>query len=398
MRNIQLTTGLIILLVYFLVSLAGWISMRTIFAGDEKKLKMARWIYWSISILQSLLFFLLFIYPSNTTSTTRYSLYFIYNSILITDIFSKIPLSIAGFASLFLPKISRFRFMLSFSGTILSAGILLMFIWGFSAGPRTLLKSEVTLYYEDLPDSFDGLRITQISDLHLGNFHYKRMFRRAVRANNHFKPDILVFTGDLVNNFAYETEGWKDEFLEFKAPFKFAIAGNHDYGDYYRWPDKNLKEENYRGIKTAIDDFGFELLSNRSYAIVRKSDTIYVTGVENWGHPPFPQYADLGEALKDVPADAFKILLTHDPAHWDAEIKNKENFPLTLSGHSHGLQWGIKPAGIEFSLIYLSRITWAGIYENKGNYLYVNRGLGTIGIPMRIDMPAEITLFTLRKK
>jgi uncharacterized protein len=398
MRNIQLTTGLIILLVYFLLSLAGWISMRTIFAGDKKKLKMVRWFYWSISLLQSLLFFLLFIYPSNTSSTTRYSLYFIYNSILIADIFSKIPLSLAGFVSLFLYKTSRFRFILSFAGSILSAGIMLMFIWGLSAGPRSLLKSEVTLYFDDLPESFEGLKIVQISDLHLGNFHYEGMFRRAVRANNRFNPDILVFTGDLVNNFAYETEGWKDEFLEFEAPFKFAIAGNHDYGDYYRWPDKNLKEENYRGIMTAIDEFGFELLSNRSYAIIRNSDTIYVTGVENWGHPPFPQYADLGEALKGVPADAFKILLTHDPSHWDAEIKNKENFPLTLSGHSHGLQWGIKAAGIEFSLIYLSRITWAGIYENQGNYLYVNRGLGTIGIPMRIDMPAEITLFTLRKK
>ena len=224
------------------------------------------------------------------------------------------------------------------------------------------------------------------------------MFRRAIRENNRFKPDILVFTGDLVNNFAYETERWKGEFQEFDAPYKFAISGNHDYGDYYRWPDKNLKEENYRGILTAIDEFGFELLSNRSYAIVRSSDTVYVTGVENWGHPPFPQYADLGKALKDVPAGAFKILLTHDPAHWEAEIMNKGNFPLTLSGHSHGLQWGIKPAGIEFSLIYLSRITWAGLYENQGNYLYVNRGLGTIGIPMRIDMPAEITFFILRKK
>jgi uncharacterized protein len=398
MRNIQLSTGIIIILAYFLVSLAGWISLRTICAGDKQKLKLVSRLYWSATLFQSLCFFLLFIYPYSTSATTRYSLYFIYNSILITDIFSKIPMSFAGFASLFLYKTSRFRFVYTFAGTILSGGILLLFIWGFSVGPRTLLKSEVTLYFEDLPDSFDGLRITQISDLHLGNFHYKEMFRRAVRANNRFNPDILVFTGDLVNNFAYETEGWKDEFLEFEAPFKFAIAGNHDYGDYYRWPDKNLKEENYRGIKAAIYDFGFELLSNRSYAIVRKSDTIYVTGVENWGHPPFPQYADLGEALKDVPADAFKILLTHDPAHWDAEIRNKENFPLTLSGHSHGLQWGLKPAGIEFSLIYLSRITWAGIYENKGNYLYVNRGLGTIGIPMRIDMPAEITLFTLRKK
>jgi len=143
MRNIQLTTGLIILLVYFLLSLAGWISMRTIFAGDKKKLKMVRWFYWSISLLQSLLFFLLFIYPSNTSSTTRYSLYFIYNSILIADIFSKIPLSLAGFASLFLYKTSRFRFILSFAGSILSAGIMLMFIWGLSAGPRSLLKSEV---------------------------------------------------------------------------------------------------------------------------------------------------------------------------------------------------------------------------------------------------------------
>jgi uncharacterized protein len=398
MRNIPLSTGLIILFFYLLISFFGWIAIRNLLSRNKSGHFFWSRLYWVASICQAVSFFLLFIYPFTTSSTTKYALYFIYNSILITDIFSRIPLFMSGLASLVFKRKSVFRFYFSFSGFILSLGLFLIFIWGFTFGPRTLHKNHIELYLSDIPGSFDGFRISQISDTHLGNYHYHKMFERAIEENNIFNPDLLLFTGDLVNNFAWETEGWKDKFLLFEATNKLAVQGNHDYGDYFRWPDKSLKELNFEGILKAFEDFGFTLLSNNTFEVTNGTDTIYITGVENWGHPPFPQYADLEKAVAGIPANTFKILLTHDPAHWESIIKYNNNFSLTFSGHSHGLQWGIKLAGIEFSLIYLSRKTWAGLYEYNGNHLYVNRGLGTIGIPLRIDMPAEITFITLRKK
>lgn len=397
MRNIHFDTAIIIILFYLLLVIAGWYALRTAF-GHHRKFTIINRTYWVLSIFQSLFFTVLFIYPFNTATTTRYGLYFIYNSVLIADIFSRIPLALAAFISLFLWRSSRFKYAVSFGGIIITTGLFITFLWGYSIGPRSLKSEHIELHFTNLPESFDGLKITQISDLHLGNFHYKEMFRRAASKSNEFKPDILLFTGDLVNNFASETTNWKEEFLLFNAAEKFAVAGNHDYGDYYRWPDPQQKQENAEGIRNAFKEFGFTILSNSSSPITRNEDTIFIVGVENWGHPPFPQYADLDKATEGIPDKAFKILMTHDPAHWQSVVRYKENYPLSLSGHSHGLQWGIKLAGIEFSLIWFSRNNWAGIYEHQGNYLYVNRGLGTIGIPLRIDMPAEITFITLRKK
>jgi hypothetical protein len=397
MRNIPFSGGFIFLIVYFILSALAWYAIRT--ACNKKSLPgNPPRLFVVFSIIQALAFFILFIFPFNTATNDRYSLYFVYNSILITDLFTRIPLALAGLFSLILFRAVRLKSIISISGTILSAALLLIFLWGFTFGPRSLKQQEVILELDDIPTAFDGTRITHISDTHLGNFHYPGMFDRAVSANNGFNPDILVFTGDLVNNFANETYGWADRFNRFRAAYKFAVPGNHDYGDYYRWPDNDQKNENRRMIMQAFSDFGFNLLSNQSVPVVRGHDTIYIAGVENWGHPPFPQYADLDKSTGEIPPGKFTILLSHDPAHWYSIIRHRDDFPLTLSGHSHGLQWGIKLAGIEFSLIWFSRKTWGGLYDYNGNYLYVNRGLGTIGIPLRVDMPAEITFITLKKK
>ena len=397
MRNIQFDTALIILVIYLLLSAAGWMVLKTTF-GHQRSFRIISRIYWILSLLQSLFFIILFIYPFNTATTTRYGLYFVYNSILIADIFSRVPLLFAAFTALFLKRNSRFKYAISMGGIMITSGLILTFVWGYTIGPRSLKAEYVELRFNNLPDAFDGFKITQISDLHLGNFHYRDMFKRAARKSNEFKPDLLLFTGDLVNNFSRETDNWQTAFLQFDAPHKYAVAGNHDYGDYYRWPDQKQKADNEAGIRNAFQEFGFNILSNSAAPIVANNDTIYITGVENWGHPPFPQYADLDKATEGIPENAFKILMTHDPAHWQSVVRYRENFPLSLSGHSHGFQWGIKLAGIEFSLIWFSRQNWAGLYEYRGNFLYVNRGLGTIGIPLRIDMPAEITFFTLRKR
>lgn len=397
MRNIPLTTGLIILGFYILISFLSWITLKNLIKYS-RHYKMYRTFFWIFTALQTLSFGMLFIYPFNTSTSTRYSFYFFYNSILICDIFSRFPL-VAG--SILFPFVSRNtekHYIISVGSFVLSISVLLIFFWGFSFGPRTLSVKNIDLSFEHLPDSFDGYRLAQISDLHLGSFQSEKMLDRVIEVNNRFNPDIMVFTGDLVNNFSYEADKWKEMMAGFKATKKIAVPGNHDYGYYYRWPDEMMKEENYQGILNSYHHLGYVLLKNSAIKLKSESDSIYVVGVENWGHPPFPQYADLNKATTGIPENSFKILLSHDPAHWDSVVKYMDNFPITLSGHSHGLQWGIKLAGIEFSLIYLSRNKWAGLYEYNENFLYVNRGLGTIGIPIRIDMPAEITLITLRKK
>jgi len=176
---------------------------------------------------------------------------------------------------------------------------------------------------------------------------------------------------------------------------KYAIQGNHDYGDYYEWTDSVSKRNNLNQIERGLTNSGFKLLLNQWDKIIVKDTSFALIGVENWGHRPFPQYANLDIAMKDIPANAFKILMTHDPAHWDAIVVPQTDIPLSLSGHTHGGQFGVKIAGIQFSPMYFIQKKWGGLYKSDNQYLYVNRGLGTIGFSGRIEMNPEITLLTL---
>jgi predicted MPP superfamily phosphohydrolase len=211
-------------------------------------------------------------------------------------------------------------------------------------------------------------------------------------------PDIVLFTGDLVNNFSKELVGWDEVFQKInKKSESYSILGNHDYGDYTNWKSDTAKIENFKKIISSHETFGFKLIDNNHVKLKSGNDSLYIIGVENWGHPPFPQYANLEQAMKGIPEDAFKILLSHDPAHWEQIIKYRDDISLTLSGHTHGAQWGIKKAGFTFSLIYLTRENWGGLYEYGKSRLYVNTGLGTVGIPWRINMPCELTVITLKR-
>ncbi len=284
-------------------------------------------------------------------------------------------------------------------GIILVAGIIITTLYGSFWGRKMLQVKEVSISFKNLPEAFDATKLAHISDFHLGSFStHSKLPGKVVKKLDLLHPDYTLFTGDLVNNFSYELSPWQEILTETNNyPGNYAILGNHDYGDYFNWEDSLKKQQNFNGIINGVGKAGFTLLNNQSVPLTKENDTIYLIGVENWGHPPFPQYADLGEALDGIPANAFKILLTHDPAHWQSKAIKDTNIALTLSGHTHGMQWGLKPAGIEFSLIYFTRSLWGGLYHHNGQYLYVNRGLGTIGINWRIDMPPEITLITLKR-
>ncbi|MFD2915799.1 metallophosphoesterase [Psychroserpens luteus] len=251
-----------------------------------------------------------------------------------------------------------------------------------------------------LPKAFDGLKIVQLSDLHLGSFNYGYdKLEHAIEKINHLKPDYIVITGDLVNNYAWELRGWKSVFNKLIAKKeKFAILGNHDYGDYSQWDSVEAKQENFDAIKQFYSDIGFKLLLNESKIISESNEHIAFIGIENWGEPPLKQYGDLQKAMANVKAIDFKILLSHDPLHWAEEVMDKTDIVLTLAGHTHGMQAAFQYKNLQWSPIKYKFKHWAGLYKHKQQYLYVNRGLGWLGFPARIGMRPEITLIELRTK
>ncbi|OYX26098.1 MAG: phosphohydrolase [Flavobacteriales bacterium 32-35-8] len=250
-----------------------------------------------------------------------------------------------------------------------------------------------TLEFEQLPSSFNGLKMVHISDLHLGSFNYRfKIMNRAIKLINDLEPDLIFFTGDLVNNFAWELRGWQRVFIKLKTKIgKYAVLGNHDYGDYSKWESESEKQDNHEAIKRFYETINFKLLLNDSDIIKKGHEEIAIVGVENWGHPPFKQYGDLQKALEKTANVPFKILLSHDPTHWSEEVINQTDIALTLSGHTHGMQAAVKIKDLQWSPIKYKYRHWAGVYRVNDQYLNVNRGLGWMGFPGRLGMRPEIT-------
>lgn len=255
------------------------------------------------------------------------------------------------------------------------------------------------LHFTSLPRSFNGLKIVHISDLHLGSFNYRfKIMNRAIKLINDMEPDFIFFTGDLVNNFAWELRGWQRVFIRLKAKMgKYAVLGNHDYGDYSEWDTDEDKNENHEALKKFYRDINFKLLLNTSDTVELNNEEIAIVGVENWGNPPFKQYGDLQKALETTNSSHFKILLSHDPTHWNEEVIKKTNIALTLSGHTHGMQAAIKIKKLQWSPIKYKYQHWAGLYNVNNQYLNVNRGLGWMGFPGRLGMRPEITFIELKR-
>lgn len=258
---------------------------------------------------------------------------------------------------------------------------------------------ECVIESSKLPNAFDGYKIVHLSDIHLGSFNNNySVIKDVAKLVNEQKPDIIVFTGDIVNNYASETKGWAPYFRLMKTKDgKYAILGNHDYGDYSEWESDEEKKANLEEIKNAIRSFGFKLLLDEWVSLKKDSAEIGVIGVENWGKPPFPRYGNLQKAKAGTEQLPFNILLSHDPNHWDAEVVGKENITLMLSGHTHGAQLGFNRWGIQFSPSQWIFKQWDRLYQKGNQYIYVNRGIGYVGIPFRLGMPPEITVIILRK-
>ena len=286
------------------------------------------------------------------------------------------------------------------AGIIVAAIPFISLLNGILRGRFNYQVKNVKLAFDNLPGSFNGYRILQISDWHIGSFYgHLAQVRKAVDLILEQKADIILFTGDIVNNMAAELPEFIGELKRLTAPNGvYSILGNHDYGEYVDWPSEEKHQENMEELFRLQKEIGFKLLRNDAFVLTKGNDKIGVAGVENWGLPPFPQYGDLDKALDPIRDMPFKILMSHDPTHWDAEIRVKSDVDLTLSGHTHGMQFGINIPGVKWSPVKYRYPRWAGLYREGSQYLYVNVGIGYIAFPGRVGFLPEITVFELAKK
>lgn len=262
-----------------------------------------------------------------------------------------------------------------------------------------VLKYEVE--FDDLPEAFDGYQITQISDVHSGSFDDAKKVAYGIDLINEQKSDVIFFTGDLVNDKASEMIPWKDVFSRLEAKDgKFSVLGNHDYGDYTSWDSEGAKAQNLEDLKTFQKEMGFDLILNSNRFLEKNGQKIALLGVENWGRGGFKKAGDLQKAKEGIASDDFKILLSHDPSHWeDVALQDDYHYHLTLSGHTHGMQFGVEiPGWIKWSPVKWRYKYWAGLYKEMGQFINVNRGFGFIGYPGRFGIWPEITVITLKKR
>lgn len=277
--------------------------------------------------------------------------------------------------------------------------LIALFIYGMVRGKYAYRVIKHRLYFEDLPANFDGFTITQISDVHSGSFTNAQSVQKGIDMIKAQHSDLFVFTGDLVNNKAEEIKPWIRHFSQIKAPFgQFSILGNHDYGDYVQWESEQNKRENLQQLKAYHKDLGYQLLLDEHVELHKGDQKIVLAGVENWGIG-FGERGDLKKALQGTNNQDFKVLLSHDPSHWEAEVVNfSSKVHLTLSGHTHGMQFGIEAFGIKWSPVKYRYKHWAGIKSLNDKYLNVNRGFGFLGFSGRIGIWPEITVIELKRK
>ena len=411
----------IIILIVILIDIAAYAGIRRMFNRSKKinSKKIIRNIFWSFTIL-FVAFSIIYVVLTKLSAKPNYVLYrsyfkltgiflLIYLPKLLFGIFFLVEF-ILRFISILLNKLFKTGVrsvfnriaatrLLTYTGIVVAIAIFFIVLEGITIGKTDFKTNHVTIYYKNLPKGFDGIKIAQISDMHLGSFSDSLDVKKGIVQLMDEKPDIIMFTGDLVNNQAIEAQIMLPELKRLHAPLGvFSILGNHDVGDYRRWKTIDEKSEDSKLLREIEAEAGFDLIIDESRIIHKGADSIVIIGVNSWGLKPFKKYGRLSNAIKGVENVQFKILLTHSPTHWDAEVAGKNNADLTLSGHTHAMQFGINCFGIFWSPIKWIYPHWAGLYNEGEQYLYVNRGFGFLGFPGRIGMTPEITIIELKKK
>ena len=406
-----MTRLLIVLAIFIALETYAFQLIRTL-SGDH----WWRWVYLAVSIGVILNVILQFLWHPDRTqmsdsrdfAITLVLAFFVLKLVFFTfmfgeDIYRSLEGLISRFSgkqetdSSFLPGRRAFIAKVGLAMAALPFGAILYGAW---RGKYNYQVREYELSFDDLPEAFDGYKITQLSDIHVGSFDDREEVEYAVNLANEQQGDVILFTGDLVNNEAREMDGWEGVFGSLSAKDGvYSVLGNHDYGDYVQWESEKAKEENMQQLYQVQKDMGWKLLLDENDKIIRGADSIQIVGVQNWGGGRFPKYGDLQKAATGLTNEEFKILLSHDPTHWDLQVKGDyKKYQLTLSGHTHGMQFGIEiPGFIKLSPAWFVYKKWAGIYKEAGQFLNVNRGFGFLGYSGRAGIWPEITVFTLKK-
>lgn len=406
----------LLILVFLLLVFDGYafMAIRTLVHNWQPSLRYLLYgVYWAVPAL--LLAWMLGSdagwfenWPKSTVTVVRTLFFIIYISkmlvaavMLVDDLRRLIGWSAAQLRSdaEFSPGRSRF---LAQVGLMLGAVPFFSLIYGMVRNPYRYRLFREKVRIPGLPDALQGLKIVQISDIHSGSFLHKEPVRNAVDLINAQEPDLVFFTGDLVNNKAEEAQPFVDVFDKINARYgAYSVLGNHDYGDYVRWGTESEKVANMDLLKDTHRRIGWDLLLNEHRTLEVNGAKVAVIGVENYStHPRFPKYGDLKQATEGLGAADLKLLLSHDPSHWEGEVTGDyQDIAITFSGHTHGMQFGVEiPGWIKWSPIKYVYKQWAGLYQSGRQFLYVNRGLGYLGYPGRVGILPEVTLIELQKE
>lgn len=381
-----------------LISVSSWTPFW------KKILVYIYWIFSGFILIGSLLIAMNASWARKPENTVWFSLIM---GLLITSVVTKLFIGvfhliddIGYLARTFVLKqdIESRRAFLTQTGIVLAAIPFGTFLYGITKGKYDFKVRKKVLEFPDLPHSFSGLKIVQISDMHLGSFGQDfSSVMKGIEIINSLEPDYIFFTGDMVNNYANETSGWKPYLSQLNAKYgKYSILGNHDYGDYSSWQSEKDKAENLSKLEEFHREINFTLLKNENVYLNIEGDKIALIGMENWGEGRFSKYGDIKKALEGIKDEDFQIMLSHDPSHWDAQVLNKTKVNLSLAGHTHGMQFGVNLGRFKYSPAQHRYPRWGGLYSENNQHLYVNRGFGFIGFPGRVGMPPEITLLELK--
>lgn len=407
----------------FLLIVAGiefytWNGLKSLFVDSTRNTKLVfHFVYGFFSLMTLLVFFLSMVLGREVFEGMFFKTLFLIGFILLVGklvfglflvmddilrLFQYFGQSIKS-NTLDTKGISRHRF-LTLTGAVVGSLPVAALTYGIVKGAHDYKITKVPLKLKNLPPSFEGKTLVQISDIHAGSFWDKNAVMKGIQSIVDLKPDMVFFTGDIVNNKASELDEYKELFAQIKAPLGvYSVLGNHDYGTYHTWdldPEVNAKMEkiNLQKLIQTQKEMGWDLLLNENRKIELNGESIRVVGIENFGTGGFARFGRLDLAMQDVDENETILLLSHDPSHWKYEVvKQFKMVDAMFSGHTHGAQFGIETAGFKWSPIKYRYKEWAGLYEDKGQQLYVNRGFGYLGYPGRFGIRPEITLFTLQK-
>jgi predicted MPP superfamily phosphohydrolase len=404
--NKSLILLIVFILIWLLLEIGSYFAIRQFYVQQKSSLKTFNWIWWIASVGIYTLVFTSRIYESNYVRNILVNIFFF---VIIIKLFIAFAFGlstfiqwIASFFSSLEPNYSQDRRKFAAQISLMVGAIpFTTMIYGLFRTAYNFKLHKVKIVLPNVPKAFDGFKIVQISDIHTGSLQQQWQLEKAVNLILEQKPDLVVFTGDLVNNRSDEALPYLETLKKINAPFGvYSILGNHDYGDYEPWSSDDEKIKNMDLMYDIHKQLNWRLLLNESVSIQKGEDSIALIGVENWGaNLRFKKYGNMQKANQGTEQSSFKILLSHDPSHWSYEVnKMYKDVDLTLSGHTHGFQFGVEIPGFKWSPSQYVYPQWSGLYKDGKQFLYVNRGLGCIGYMGRIGIQPEITVITLSQE